>query len=76
MYPPKILENFSLRFLFYSVIPTFFVVWLPAELVASFRFEGLAMLVAFAALAVFIAFFTFHVGLKRYESGNLMVIRK
>lgn len=76
MYPPKILENFSFKFLFYSLMPTFFIIWLPAELTASFRWGGFAMLAAFASFSIFLAFATFRKGLCRYESGNLMSVRR
>jgi ABC-2 type transport system permease protein len=35
-YPPDIFRETSIKFLFYSVIPVFFVIWLPFDLVRSF----------------------------------------
>lgn len=76
MYPPKILDGFPLKFVFYSIAPAFFSIWLPVDLVRAFHWTWFAALVLFAASMISLAFFTFHAGLKRYESGNLMVIRK
>lgn len=76
MYPPKILDGFPLKFVFYSVAPAFFAVWLPVDLVRSFDGFWFSALAGFAALMVAIAFTVFRFGLKRYESGNLMVLKK
>lgn len=76
MYPPQILDGFPLKFVFYSVAPAFFAVWLPVDLVRSFDWTWFVALAGFTAFMVAIAFTTFRFGLRRYESGNLIVLRK
>jgi ABC-2 type transport system permease protein len=58
-----------------TAVPAGFMGHLPVEILRSLDAGRLALLVAFAALTWSIASALFSAGLRRYESGNLMVLR-
>lgn len=74
LYPLEIFPG-TIQLLLYTLIPAAFVGSLPAGLIYSFRWERLALLVAFAAGIALLARWTFQRGLRRYESGNLVTVR-
>lgn len=63
------------KYLLMTVIPSFFIVTLPAQLVDHFTFTTLAILVAASIASSVMAYNVFRIGLKRYESGNLISTR-
>jgi ABC-2 type transport system permease protein len=65
-----------MRVLLYTLIPGAFVGTIPARLLTSFSWGQLALPVAFAAEIALIARLVFHWGLRRYESGNLVTMRR
>ena len=71
-YPPAI-YNFVVRVLFFTAIPTFFYTFIPAQ---YFFFTPnllwIGILIAVTILWVLMAFVMFNIGLKKYNSGNLM----
>lgn len=71
-YPPGIFDGSFLKIVFMTVFPVYFIAFLPYELLFHFSWEKFALL--FAALAVFgsLGYWTFTLGLRRYESGNLV----
>jgi ABC-2 type transport system permease protein len=74
LYPIDIFPGL-VRVLLYILIPSAFVSSIPAELLSDFRWERLALLVAFAAGITLAARLVFGLGLRRYESGNLVTMR-
>lgn len=71
-YPPTI-YNSVVKILFFTLIPTFFYTFVPAQyFFLSFNPWWILGLVGVTALWVAIAFFVFNRGLKKYNSGNLM----
>jgi ABC-2 type transport system permease protein len=74
LYPLEIFPG-TIQLLLYTLIPAAFVGSLPAGLIGEFRWERLALLLAFAAGIAFLARWTFQRGLRRYESGNLVTVR-
>lgn len=73
-YPFNIFPN-PLKFLLMTIIPSFFVVTLPARLVDNFSIQTLIMLICACIVSSLIARFVFKSGLKRYESGNMVNVR-
>lgn len=71
-YPPSIFEGSFLKVVFMTILPVYFVGFLPYELLMNFNWTGFIILVTtsigFFSLGVFI----FYRGLRRYESGNMM----
>ena len=63
------------KYIFMTIIPSFFVVALPADLVESFSLTTFSILLCVSIGSSFLAYFVFTKGLKRYESGNLVTVR-
>lgn len=74
IYPDKIFTGF-VRALIYTAIPAGFITHIPLQLFRSFNAGSLALLILAAAAYALLAFWLFHIGLKKYESGNLIVTR-
>ncbi len=70
-YPATIFDG-AVKLLLYTVIPAGFVSSVPVELMREFRWDLFAGLAAAALLSLAIATAFFHLGLRRYESGNLI----
>lgn len=71
-YPPQIFEGTFLKFLFMTVLPVYFVGFLPYNLLLHFEWQGFGILVLASIISMFIGIFAFYTWLKRYESGNMM----
>ena len=70
-YPMDIFQG-GVRLLLFTVIPAGFISFIPLQLLHQFTWALLAALTGFTVLFTGIAVTTFHFGLRRYESGNLM----
>ena len=71
-YPPAI-YNFAVKALFFTLIPTAFYTFIPAEyFFLNLNIWWILGLVAVTAFWVVLAFICFNKGLKKYNSGNLM----
>lgn len=73
-YPTSIFDS-GAKLLLFTVIPAGFVSTLPVELVRQFSWTGFAQLLAAAVIFLGLAVWVFQAGLRRYESGNLMMMR-
>jgi ABC-2 type transport system permease protein len=74
IYPDKIFTGF-VRALIYTAIPAGFISHIPLQIYRAFNAGTLALLILAACGYALAAFWLFHVGLKKYESGNLIVTR-
>lgn len=74
IYPEGIYRGF-VRVIMLSVIPTSFIVHIPLKLARNFHPGWMAALVAVSALYCCLAYRFFYKGLRRYESGNLLITR-
>jgi ABC-2 type transport system permease protein len=74
IYPDKIFTGF-VRALIYTAIPAGFISHIPLQIFRSFNAGTLALLILAAAGYAALAFWLFHLGLKKYESGNLIITR-
>ena len=74
LYPIEIFPG-AVQWLLYTIIPAAFVGSVPAGLLSDFDWRRLVMLGVFTAGMVLIAHLVFRLGLKRYESGNLVTVR-
>lgn len=72
IYPEGIFTN-GIRFILYTVIPTAFIVYIPATIIKQFSILLLLKVLGIAVLWIIIAYMMFYRGLKKYESGNLIV---
>jgi ABC-2 type transport system permease protein len=74
LYPIEIFPS-AVQWLLYTLIPAAFVGSMPAGLLTDFRWERLGLMLAFTVGLMLVARFVFQWGLRRYESGNLVVVR-
>ena len=74
LYPMDIFP-FGVRVLLYTLIPAAFVGSVPAKLLTDFSWEGLGVLLAVTVGMLLAARWLFSLGLRRYESGNLVRVR-
>ena len=74
MYPIEIFPG-AVQWLLYTLIPAAFIGSMPAALLRDFRWDQLALLILAAGGLVLLARIVFQWGLRRYESGNLVIVR-
>lgn len=72
---PGAMFNGWIKVLIFTAIPAAFISHIPVQLLHTFDPWLLLGLLAFTAFSVGLAGLVFHVGLRRYESGNLMIMR-
>lgn len=72
IYPEGIFKG-GVRFILYTVIPAAFIVYIPAGVIKQFSIFNLLEVLGIAALWILIAYAMFYNGLKKYESGNLII---
>lgn len=73
-YPTKIFDGWT-RILLFTAIPAAFISELPVELIRDFTWINFGKLTFGAAAFFCLALLLFNLGLKRYESGNLISMR-
>ncbi|MDP4197996.1 MAG: ABC-2 family transporter protein [Bacteroidota bacterium] len=73
-YPQNIFTG-GIRAVTIFVIPAFFTATIPERLIARFEWPALGALLLAGALSLSVAAIFFRYSMKRYESGNLMVVR-
>ncbi|MBD3249320.1 hypothetical protein GF336_04710 [Candidatus Woesearchaeota archaeon] len=74
-YPFSLFGGLS-RFLLLTIIPAGFVGGIPVGILKSFNWQWFLILLGFTVLIALLAYLIFRIGLKRYESGNLIVVRE
>lgn len=72
IYPEGIFSN-GLKYILYTLLPVAFIVYVPAKVINEFSIAHLAGVLAIALFWIIIAYTVFYRGLKRYESGNLII---
>jgi ABC-2 type transport system permease protein len=72
IYPEGIFNN-SIKYILYIIIPVAFIVYIPAKVVNQFSVLRLMEVLAVAVIWIIIAYTMFYEGLKKYESGNLII---
>lgn len=73
LYPEGIFSA-ATRFVLYTVIPAGFVSYLPVRILTDFTLVHVVLMILFALGLALLSRLVFYLGLKRYESGNLVVI--
>lgn len=73
-YPDGIFSD-KVRWIFMTVIPVAFSVYMPMKVLTEGNFVLILIIVAFAVSIAIVAYIIFYKGLKKYNSGNLMVAR-
>ena len=72
LYPEGIYRG-AVRLVIYSLIPAGFIVFTPLRIWKFFSWKSLGFLILIDLMYVAGSYFLFKLGLKRYESGNLIV---
>jgi ABC-2 type transport system permease protein len=70
-YPMDIFHG-AVRLLLFTVVPAGFISFIPLQLLHRFTWPLIGAMVGFTTLIVAIAVGVFELGLRRYESGNLL----
>jgi len=68
-YPVNIYSG-VFQIIMFTVFPAGIIGYIPVELIRSFSWTNLALLLLSSCFFVALAFFVFYRGLKKYESGN------
>jgi ABC-2 type transport system permease protein len=74
LYPSPVFRGWT-RVLLMTLVPAAFISHVPIELLRHFDTVWLTTLLAFAAGLWLLTLWVFRRGLRRYESGNLIVLR-
>jgi len=74
LYPGTIFSG-MLRIVLFTLIPAGFISFLPVEIIRSFSWKELGFLLLGVLSYTSLALFIFSAGLRRYESGNRLVLR-
>lgn len=72
IYPEGIYKGF-VKMIIYTVIPSGFITLMPLEVMKAFELKNFLLVIGVAIIWVTFAYSIFYQGLKKYESGNLMV---
>lgn len=74
LYPPNIYSG-VMQLIMFTFIPAGIIGYIPVELIRHFSWLNLFILIASSLFFFAISFLVFHLGLKRYESGNRFGMR-
>ncbi len=74
LYPEGIYRG-AIRWVIYSLIPAGFIVFFPLKIMKSFSWNWLGFLLIIDILYLIGGYFLFKAGLKRYESGNMIITK-
>jgi ABC-2 type transport system permease protein len=72
IYPEGIFKG-GLKYILYSAIPAAFMVYIPARVINEFNIVLLLQVLGVSIIWIIIAYTLFYRGLKKYESGNLII---
>lgn len=72
---PTVIFNGAVKIALFTVLPAGFIAYVPVQLLRSFSWPLLLGLLAFCCAIVAAGWLVFRAGLRRYESGNLVLIR-
>lgn len=72
IYPEGIFKG-GLKYILYTLIPAAFMVYIPARIIDNFNVIMLLEVLGVTVVWVLTAYAMFYKGLKRYESGNLII---
>lgn len=72
IYPEGIFKG-GIKYILYTIIPAGFMVYIPAKVFNDFNIARIFAVLAAALIWMCIAYMMFYRGLKKYESGNLIL---
>jgi ABC-2 type transport system permease protein len=74
-YPQSVFQG-VLKFIMMTILPAFFVITVPVNLITDFSWTYMSIFVTSVVVGTVGSVLFFNSGLKRYESGNLMTTRQ
>jgi ABC-2 type transport system permease protein len=74
LYPSPIFQGWT-KVMLLTIVPAGFIAHLPIELMRTFDPWRMGLLLAFTAVLWAMVLIVFRMGLRRYESGNLLTLR-
>lgn len=74
IYPEGIFKG-AVKWIIFTILPAGFITMVPLRLLQNFDIRWFLLLIGVCIIWITILFTVFHKGLKKYESGNLMVNR-
>lgn len=72
---PTVIFRGAVKFALFTMIPAGFIAYVPVQLLREWSLPLFAGLLGFALGSVGLAWLVFRAGLRRYESGNLVLMR-
>jgi ABC-2 type transport system permease protein len=72
---PTVIFNGAVKLALFTLLPAGFIGYVPVQLLRDFSPALFAGLLAFASAILLLAWLVFRAGLRRYESGNLVLMR-
>lgn len=69
IYPENMFPSI-IKFLMYTAIPAMYVAHIPVRIMHTFSITSIMLLIAVTAFFMWLMFFIYRMGLKKYESGN------
>lgn len=72
---PAPIYSGAVKVVIFTVVPVGFLSYLPVEFLTTFNWSAGAMAIAGIMTLFLVSLFVFHIGLKRYESGNRFGVR-
>jgi ABC-2 type transport system permease protein len=69
---PMDIFNGAVRLLLFTVLPAGFISFIPLQLLHRFTWPLVGIMIAATLIIVLLAASIFELGMRRYESGNLM----
>lgn len=72
---PKGIFTGLVRILLYTLVPVGIANYIPVDIIINFNILGFILVLLFTILMIFLSFYIFNKGLKRYSSSNLMSSR-
>lgn len=72
IYPEGIYKGFA-KYIIYTIVPAAFITLIPVRLLQYFSWRWFIILLAVSVAWIIFAYWFFYKGLKKYESGNLIV---
>lgn len=73
---PTVIFSGAVRIALFTLIPAGFIAYVPVQLLREFSWPMLGGLLGFTAGFVGLALLIFRAGMRRYESGNLVLMRE
>ena len=73
-YPEGIFKGF-IKVIFYTLIPIGFISYLPVNILTTFQYTKILIVLGVTLLSIVLTFIVFYKGLKKYSSSNLINVR-